>query len=142
MAVFASHRPSERSFGGLLREVTSDIAALFRAEVALAKAEISEKSNRVGRNLAALAVGAGICFAGALALLAAAINVVAWLIAEVISPALAVWLAPLLVGAVLAAVGYGRIRSAVKELKSESLAPEQTTQTLQENKEWLKEKIQ
>jgi hypothetical protein len=142
MAVFAPYRNRpERSIGELLREVSNDIATLFRQEIDLAKAELSEKGRHVGKNVASLAVGGAVCFAGGLALLAAVVNLVGWLIAEISSAELAVWLAPLLVGVVLAFVGYGMIGKAMKALRTEGLAPEQTTQTLQENKEWLKEKI-
>jgi hypothetical protein len=46
------------------------------------------------------------------------------------------------VGIVLAAVGYGLIKKALETLKRESLTPRRTTESLQENKEWLKSKIQ
>jgi dipeptide/tripeptide permease len=89
----------------------------------------------------AIAIGGAVLFAGGLALLAAVVNLVGWVIAEITSPELAVWLAPLLVGLALAFVGYGMVKKAIANLRTVSLAPEQTTQTLQENKEWLKEKI-
>jgi branched-chain amino acid transport system permease protein len=54
---------------------------------------------------------------------------------------MALVLAPLIVGAILAAVGYSLIKKALATLKQESIAPQKTTQSLQENKEWLKEKI-
>jgi hypothetical protein len=142
MAVFARYRNhEERSIGELLREVSSDVGALFRKEIELARVELSEKGSRVGTNLASLAVGGAVCFAGGLALLAAVVSLLGWLIAEITSPELAAWLAPLLVGIALAAAGYGMVSRATTALRNESLAPRQTTQTLQENKEWLKEKI-
>jgi hypothetical protein len=54
----------------------------------------------------------------------------------------AVWLAPLLVGLVLAAVGYSMIKKARETLRHEGIAPRKTTASLQENKEWLKAKVQ
>jgi len=141
MAVFAPRQRTERSFGELLREVTTDIAALFRTEVELAKVELSEKASEAGKQVGSIAVGGAVMFAGALALLAAVVNLVGWVIAEIASAELAVWLAPLLVGLVLAFVGYGMVKKAMAALRTEGLAPEQTTQSLQENKEWLKEKI-
>ena len=142
MAVFAQHRGRpERSIGELLREVSNDIGELFRKEIDLAKTELAEKASRAGSNVASLAIGGAVCFAGALALLAAVVNLVGWVIAEVASPELAFWPAPLLVGLVLGGIGYGMVTKALAALRSESLAPEQTAQTLQENKEWLKEKI-
>ena len=141
MAVFAPRQRTERSFGELLREVTTDIAALFRKEVELAKVELSEKASEAGKQVGSIAVGGAVMFAGALALLAAVVNLVGWVIAEIASAELAVWLAPLLVGLVLAFVGYGMVKKAMAALRTQGLAPEQTTQSLQENKEWLKEKI-
>lgn len=142
MAVFApSRQRTERSFGELLREVTTDIAAMFRKEVELAKVELSEKASEAGKQVGSIAVGGAVMFAGGLALLAAVVNLVGWVIAEITSAELAVWLAPLLVGLVLAFVGYGMVKKAIAALRTEGLAPEQTTQSLQENKEWLKEKI-
>ena len=141
MAVFAPRPRTERSFGELLREVTTDVAALFRKEVELAKVELSEKASEAGKQVGSIAVGGAVMFAGGLALLAAVVNLVGWLIAEIASAELAVWLAPLLVGLVLAFVGYGMVKKAMAALRTEGLAPEQTTQSLQENKEWLKEKI-
>jgi len=41
---------------------------------------------------------------------------------------------------VLASIGLAMVRRAVR--KRESLAPRKTTQTLQENKEWLQSRIQ
>ncbi|HET9212609.1 MAG TPA: phage holin family protein, partial [Thermoanaerobaculia bacterium] len=53
----------------------------------------------------------------------------------------AAWLAPLIVGIVLAAIGYSLVKKALATLKHEGIAPQRTTQSLQENKAWLKQKI-
>jgi hypothetical protein len=138
MAVVAE----DRSLGQILRELRDESSALLHKEVELAKAEMSEKASRVGTNVGALAVGGAVAFAGGLALLAAVITGLTSLLSKVMSPGVAVWLAPLLVGIVLAFIGYGMINKAMDALKREKIAPTKTTESLKENKEWLKSRIQ
>ena len=131
----------ERSLGQLLKELSSETTTLLRQEVDLAKAEMSEKVSRVGTNVASVGVGGAVALVGAMALVAALILGLISLFDNFMSPEVAVWVAPLLVGAVLAAIGYSMISKAMATLRQESLTPKKTTQSLQENKEWLKEKI-
>jgi xanthine/uracil permease len=131
----------DRSLGQLLKELTSETSTLLRQEVDLAKTEMTEKASRLGVNLGAVAVGGAVAFLGALALLAAVVYGLTALLDTVISLRIAVWLAPLIVGLVLAVIGNGMIKKALETLKHESITPQKTTQSLQENKEWLKTKI-
>ncbi|HYO16258.1 MAG TPA: phage holin family protein [Thermoanaerobaculia bacterium] len=131
----------DRSLGQLLKELTHETSTLLKQEVDLAKTEMSEKASRVGANLGSLAVGGGVALLGALALLAFAIYGLQALLRQFMDPDVAVWLAPLIIGVVLAAIGYSLIKKALETLKRESITPQRTTQSLQENKEWLKEKI-
>lgn len=132
----------ERSLGQILRELRDESSELLRKEVTLAKTEMSEKASRVGTNLGSVAVGGAVAFAGALALLAAVVFGLTSLLEKLMSPGVATWLAPLLVGLVLAFVGYGMIQKALAALKHESITPTQTTESLKENKEWLKARMQ
>jgi xanthine/uracil permease len=131
----------ERSIGQLLKELRDETTTLLRQEVDLAKTEMGEKASRVGTNLGSLALGGGVALLGALALLAAVVYGLTSLLDQFMSLGVAVWLAPLIVGVILAAVGYSLIKKALETLKQESLAPRRTTETLQENKEWLKSKM-
>ncbi len=131
----------ERSIGQLLKELRDETTTLLRQEVELAKTEMSEKASRTGRNLGSLAVGGGVAFLGALALLAAVVYGLTSILNQFMSVGVAIWLAPLIVGLVLAAVGYSMLQKALAALKQESLTPQRTTQTLQENKEWLKARM-
>lgn len=140
MAV-ANDPKNDRSIGQLLKELTHETSQLLRQEVTLAKTEMSEKASRVGTNLGGVAVGGAVAFLGAIALLMAVIYGLGAILNNFLSPDTASWLAPLIVGAILAAVGYSMIKKALATLKAESITPERTTQSLQENKEWLKEKI-
>jgi len=136
-----TYTKDERSLGQILKDLSSETTTLLRQEVDLAKTEMSEKVSRVGTNLAAVGVGGAVALLGAMALVAALILGLVSLFDNFMSPEVAVWVAPLLVGAVLAGIGYSMIKKAMATLKQESLTPEKTTQSLQENKEWLKEKI-
>lgn len=131
----------DRSIGQLLKELRDETTTLLRQEVDLAKTEMGEKASRVGSNLGSLALGGGVAFLGALALLAAVVYGLTSLLDQFMSVGVAIWLAPLIVGLVLAAVGYSLVNKALATLRQESLTPRRTTQTLQENKEWLKSKM-
>jgi xanthine/uracil permease len=134
-------REEQRSIGQLLKELRDETTTLLRQEVDLAKTEMAEKASRVGKNLGSLTVGGGVAFLGALALLAAVIYGLTSLLNQFMSVGVAIWLAPLIVGVVLAAIGYSLIKKALATLRQESLTPTRTTQTLQENKEWLKARM-
>lgn len=140
MAV-AIERKDERSIGQLLKELTHETSTLLKQEVDLAKTEMSEKASRVGTNLGEVTVGGAVALLGAIALVLAVIYGLGAILNNFLSPETASWLAPLIVGGILAAVGYSMIKKALDTLKRESLTPQKTTQSLQENKEWLRQKI-
>jgi hypothetical protein len=131
----------ERSIGQLLKELRDETTTLLRQEVDLAKTEISEKASRIGSNLGSLALGGSVAFLGALALLAAVVYGLTSILNQFMSVGVAIWLAPLIVGAALAAIGYSLVQKALATLRQESLTPRKTTETLQENKEWLKARM-
>lgn len=121
------------SFGELLGELLNQSAGLVRDEVALAKQELSEKLHVFQSVFLVLAVGMLLGIVAALALCAAAI------IALV--PYLGAWQAALMVGGVLAVVAGVITFIGLKRLKHLSLKPEQTLETLEEDKVWLKQII-
>lgn len=130
--------PRDRPLGSLLRELRNESATLVRQEVALAKAELSEKAATAGRNVGAIAVGAAVAAAGAMVLLfGLAITLYFGLRAARLSDWLAGILAFPVFGGVVALVGYGMIRKGVTTLKHTSPVPEKTLQTLKEDKQWL-----
>jgi xanthine/uracil permease len=131
----------ERSLGQILKDLRDETSMLVRQEVDLAKTEIGEKVSMLGTNMASVAAGGAVALAGALALVAAVSLLLYVILSKVMSPNVAMWLAPLIVGAVLAAVGYSLVQKALATLKHEGIAPTRTTQSLKENKEWLTAKI-
>ncbi len=120
----------ERSLGELFAELSRETSELFRKEVALAKAELSQKATQAGVDIGFLAAGGAIAYAGLLALVAAVILL--------LGEAIPMWLSALIVGLLVAAAGGLLVRQGMQRLKQLSPAPEQTIDTLKEDAEWLK----
>lgn len=125
----------------LLIELRNETTTLMRQEVALAKTELAEKVHETGDTLAKIAV-AGIVAAVGLTFLLVALN-------EGVAIALrlaglevhAAWLAPLLTGLVIGAIGLAVLKSKLADLKEGSLVPKKTIQTLKEDKQWIQDKM-
>jgi hypothetical protein len=131
-----------RSVVDLVKELRDEMTQLMRQEVALARVEISDKVSRASRNVAYLMVGGLILYAGLLiALVAAAAGLYVGLVAAGLTHYTAGWLAPLVIGLVVAAIGYVFVQKGLSTLKRESLVPGQTIQTVKETKEWVQEKV-
>jgi hypothetical protein len=124
----------QRSLGELFADLTRQTTTLIRQEVELAKTEMSAKATTVGRNVAFLAVGGAVAYAGFLALLAAAIIALAT-IADVDW-----WLSALIVGVIAAVVGALLIMRGRDALQREDLAPRRTIETLKEDAEWARDR--
>ena len=121
---------SEPSLGDLFKRLTTDTGELIRQEAALAKAEMQEVGSRLAGDAAKVGVAAGIGLVGALSL--GAFLVIA------LGNALggAYWLSALIVGLVMLAVAAVMGRSALSDIRSRSVKPEQTLETLRADKAW------
>ncbi len=129
------------STSDLVRELSDQASNLIREEMALARLEMSEKFSRMARNAAYIAVGGAIAYAGFLALIQAAINglgVGMWYAWPLVWVA---WLSPLIIGAVVAIVGYALLQKGLSTLKKESVVPEKTIETMRENKTWFERQV-
>ena len=123
----------ERSIGELFGQLSQDMTLLFRQELQLARAEMSEKISQVTSNLVSVVAGGFVAYVGALALVAALI--LALHEAADISP----WVSALIVGAIFAVAGYVMLNRGLKELKRVDLAPRRTVETLKDDVQWAKE---
>jgi hypothetical protein len=124
----------DRPLGELFAELARETATLARQEVQLAKTEMTQKASQVGRDLAFLAVGGAVAYAGFLAIIAAVIIVLA-------ANGLPWWLSALLVGLVVAGIGYVLVQKGLTALKQQDLAPRETIESLKEDTTWAKEQI-
>jgi hypothetical protein len=119
------------SLGDLFSDLSRQTSTLVRQEVTLAKTEMSEKASAVGKDVGMIAAGGALAYAGLLALIAALII----LLAEVMPW----WLSALIVGAVVIGAGAMLVQRGREALKHQSIAPEQTIETLKEDAQWVKE---
>ena len=123
----------ERSLGELFSDLARDMGTLVSQEVTLAKTEMTAKATRVGKDIGFLAVGGLIAYAGLLAIIAGVI-----LLLDAIVP---LWVSALIVGLVVAAVGYFLVQRGLTALKREDLTPRQTIESLKEDTQWAKEQV-
>ena len=121
----------DRSLGELFSELSSNTSNLVRQEINLAKAEMTQKATEAGRQAGMIGVGGVLAHTALLALVAA-------LVAG-LSEFMPIWASALLVGIVLAIAGYVVIRQGLDKLKQLNPKPEQTIETLKEDKEWIKD---
>lgn len=137
----AGPNPTRPSVGTLLRDLTDETRTLFRQEVELAKTELVEKGKVLGRNLAFLVAGGLVLYIGVLALIASACIGMIVLLAQGMDMNIALWLGPLIVGMVVALVGFAFVQKAISTLRSESLAPRKTIDSLRENTQWIRHQV-
>jgi uncharacterized membrane protein YqjE len=117
----------QRSVGELFGQLSQDLALLVRQEAELAKTEVQAKMSRLTTDLVSLATGGIVALIGALALAAA----VVLLLVDPIG--LAPWLAALLVGVVLGAIGYVMLQKGLRDLKGIDPTPRRTVESLKED---------
>jgi hypothetical protein len=119
------------SFGQLLGQLTEHSASLVRDEMALAKQELKESTRSLSRGLVTVAIGSliGLIALGTLAA-AAVIGLAHYMNAGY---------AALIVGGILAVLAGSVALTGINRLKTTSLSPEKTIETLKEDGQWLKE---
>ena len=131
--VLGARPKSERSIAALLSDLASEAILLIRQEVALFKAELSEKLSRLGRGATLIGVGAFLAFSGWLVLLACAVLALA--------TRLPGWLAALIVAVVVLGLGVVLLLVGKGRLDGQGLVPERTLRTLREDEAWIRERL-
>jgi uncharacterized membrane protein YqjE len=119
------------SWGVLIGELAGQLVGLARDEVALARRELEQKLKTVQSAAAVVAIGAIVALIATLSVCAAVIIA----LAEYVGP----WQSALIVGLILWMAAGVAILIGVSRFKRTSLKPEKTIETLEENREWLKE---
>ena len=123
----------DRSLGELFSELSRQTSTLIRQEVALAKVEMKQKGTEVGKDVGMMAAGGALAYAGLLALIATVIIILAEFMPW--------WLSALIVSLIVLGVGGMLVQRGMSALKQTSMAPEQTIETLKEDKEWAKKQL-
>jgi hypothetical protein len=121
-----------RSLGELFGDLGRQVGTLVKQEVDLAKVELSQKASQTGRNVASLAVGGVIAYAGLLIVLMG----IAFLLVQA---GLDASVAFLLVGIIVLAIGGFLVWRGMQQMREMDLAPRQTVETMKDNVEMIKE---
>jgi len=126
-----------RGFGDLLRDLAGGSAELLRKEVRLARMELSAIAGHVARGSAAVALGGVLLLLGGLALATGLVLLVGdqWL------PRDRYWLAALVVMAITGALAAWFAKKGMAQLSPSRLTPDQTLETLREDRAWLKQQL-
>ena len=128
----SENRPGNRSsLGDLVGGLASDIQDLVRGEIALGRAELEEKLDRVIMAAIWLLGGALLGFAGLVVLLQG--------VAAILALMMPVWLALLIVGVVIVGIGAALAKSGLAMLSLKTLSPDRTAANLQKDALMLKE---
>lgn len=125
---------TERAFKDVLVELWGNTETLVRQEASLAKAEFELKANKIKDEVKteamALAAGGALLFAGLLGIVAAAILL--------LNEVMAAWVAALLVGAVLIAIGYALTKRKTK-ITAADMKPSRTMRSVREDAHTFRE---
>jgi uncharacterized membrane protein YqjE len=124
----------EESMGALFKQLSDELSTLVRQELRLAQAEMTEKGKKAG-------VGIGM-FGGAGVITFLALQTLTACLVALLSTAMDVWIAALIVTVVYAA-GAGVLALTGKQRVSEATpaVPEQTADTLKEDVQWAKTQL-
>ncbi|HEY8607855.1 MAG TPA: phage holin family protein [Noviherbaspirillum sp.] len=129
---------SDKSLGELFSDLTRDVVDLVRQEIELARVEMSGKVADAQKAVAAVAIGGAVLLAGALVLLLAVVKGVEMLLPPEVAP----WLAPLIVGLVVVAIGFVMVKGGAQKLSADKLMPHRTMDSLKRDKMLAQEKMQ
>ena len=124
---------SGRPVAALLSDLAGETSTLVHQEIALFKAELNEKLAQIGLGAGALAAGGVIAFSGWLALVAAAILGLSYVLAP--------WLSALIVGVVVIALGAGLALFGKSRLNADALVPRRTLNSLREDEAWIRDRV-
>ena len=127
----AQHDLREQSTGDLVKQLTQQVSTLVRQEDELAKVEMTDKGKKAG-------VGIGMFGGAGVAALLGLGTLTAFLIL-VLDLAMPAWAAALIVGVIWAAVaGVLALQGREKVKEVGTPLPEETTESVKEDVEWLK----
>jgi len=121
----------QESVGTLISGLIQDLQELVRAEIRLVRTELRDDAMVAGRGVAVIAGGALIGLTGFIFLMLG----VTYLLDKVMP----LWLAAAIVGAVLAVIAAICVSVGRNRLKAGNFTPEQTIDTLKEDREWAKQ---
>ena len=118
-----------RSIGDLLAELSRETSQLVRQEVELASTEMTAKAKKAGGHVGVAAAGGALAHAGLLVFLAA-------LVLGLSELGVTPWLSALIISLLTLGVGYLLVNRGLSGLRSSSVAPTRTMESLKEDARW------
>lgn len=122
-----------RSIGQLLRDLADDVTQLIRNELALARSEASDNVGKMVTALVSIAAGAMLGLAALIVLMDAVVLR--------LSNHMPDWMAAVLVGGVVAIVGFILVHKGQKDLSASRLAPTRTVENVRKDISMVKEQV-
>lgn len=122
-----------RSAPALIGDLVNQTSDLFRKEVQLLRAEVSEKTTQ-----ATIAAG---MIVGAVVVGLVALNVLAAALVAALAELVGAGWAALIVGSILAIIAYVMASKGVSDLKMTNLTPERTAHAVSQDATMAKEKV-
>lgn len=128
----SANQPEEKAqLYELVRHLIDDLALLLRKELALAGSEVSQSLNDTKKGVSSLISGVVVLNSGYLVLLAA--------LTLGLGQIMELWLAALIVGGVVTVIGLVMVTAGKKKLEASSLKPTRTMDSVQKDKDSVKE---
>ena len=124
----------EASVRDLIGDLASETSNLIRQEANLAKLEMRQTASAMVRDFLQIGIAAGIAVVGLLVFAAFLVIGLGILLGNVY------WASSLIVAALLLLVGGLLAQRAIKDMKQQDLAPQQTQETLHEDQDFAKRK--
>lgn len=124
----------DRSFGTLFSELSEEIKHLLREELVLMKKEMADKMMHAVKGAVFLAAGGMVLYSGFLGLIAASISGIG-------AGGIALWLSALIVGLVLAVIGYVLVQKGLRDLKQLDFVPRHTIASIKAETRWIKKHL-
>lgn len=124
---------SNASVVTLVQDLAHDVTSLFSKEVALAKVEISKNVDEAKSGIVSLIIGGSVLFAGILFVLGA--------VTLILAQYMVLWQAALIVGAIVAIIGFIMIQAGKKKVSADTLTPHHTLHSLAEDQRAVRDAL-
>ena len=118
-----------RSIGDLFAELSRETSQLVKKEVELATTEMTAKARKAGGHVGVAAAGGALAHAGLLVFLAA-------LVLGLSQLGVTPWLSALIISLLTIVVGYVLVNRGLAGLRTSSVAPTRTMESLKEDAKW------
>ena len=118
-----------RSIGDLFAELSRETSQLVKKEVELATTEMTAKARKAGGQVGVAAAGGALAHAGLLVFLAA-------LVLGLSEMGVRPWLSALIISVLTLIIGYVLVNRGLAGLRTTSVAPTRTMESLKEDAKW------